>query len=493
MHQVRYFFLISILFISLYSCQSSRQENGLVEGSELQGPQVKRDLPEIKEDGKLKAITTYGMTSYFLYKGMPMGFEYELLKTLATHLNLELEIVIAEDIDKVFDMLNSGKGDIIAHGLTITESRNKLVDFTEHHYATHQVLVQRKPENWRNMKVHNIKQTLVNDVIELIGDTVSVRKNSSYYYRLINLSKELGGNIYIDKLSGNLTTDEIIQMVVDGKIKYTVADYNIAAINRSYHPGLDIETQLSLSQRIAWATRKNSPKLKTAVNEWVDSMKNEVNYYVIYNKYFKAKKNFNRRIRSEFYSAKTGKISPYDQIIKKYSQQIGWDWRLVASLIYQESQFKPNNQSWAGARGLMQMMPATAEELGVTNILDPEDNIRGGTKYLDQMWRQWSDIPDSVQRVKFVLASYNCGYYHVRDAQRLAEKHNADPLVWDGSVAEYLLKLSSKEYYTDPVVKYGYVRGQEPYKYVSEIFERFQHYNKFVAADTLNTKDQDPL
>lgn len=489
---IRYFILISGIFISLLSCQSSVQEHNLIEDSKLNGPIVNRDLSEIKETGTLKAITTYGMTSYFLYKGEPMGFEYELLKTLSTHLGVKLEIVVAENVDKVFDMLNSGKGDIIAHGLTVTENRKKLVDFTQYHYTTHQVLVQKKPDNWRKMKKHNIRSALISSVIDLIGDTVSVRKNSAYYYRLINLSKELGGTIFIDTLNGNLTTDEIIQMVVDGEIKYTVADYNIAAINKSYYPELDIEVQLSLSQRIAWATRKNSQMLNKAINSWVDSMKNEVDYYVIYNKYFKAKKNFNRRIRSEFYSAKTGKISPYDKIIKKYSKQIGWDWRLVASLIYQESQFKPDNKSWAGAKGLMQMMPSTAEELGVLDILDPEDNIRGGTKYLEQMWRKWEDIPDSIQRTKFVLASYNCGYYHVRDAQRLAFKYDSNPFSWDDSVEEYVLKLSSKEFYTDPVVKHGYVRGREPYKYVSEIYDRYNHYNMFVSEHYSIPENHDP-
>jgi membrane-bound lytic murein transglycosylase F len=138
----------------------------------------------------------------------------------------------------------------------------------------------------------------------------------------------------------------------------------------------------------------------------------------------------------------------------------------------------------------MQMMPATAKELGVTDVDDPDDNIKGGTKYLEQMWEQWEDIEDSVQRIKFVLASYNCGYYHVRDAQRLTKKNGGNPYIWDNEVDEFILKLSSKEYYTDPVVKYGYARGSEPYKYVQEIFERYVHYNKFVDADEPGTKKE---
>lgn len=472
---------ISVFTLLLFTfCTSKVVRHSLSHTNRPKKETIERDFDGIKKDGKLKAITTYGMTSYFLYKGETMGFEYELLRSLANHLGLELEIIVVEDVNEVIQLLNSGEGDIIAKGLTITEERKEQLSFTKHHYKTHQVLVQKKPDNWRSMSLQKVKKQLITDVIDLIGDTISIQRNSPYYNRINNLSSEIGGRIFIDTLPSSLTNDEIIEMVADGKIKYTVADYNLAAINKSYYPDLDIETSLSLSQRIAWATRKNSPLLNEAINEWVDSMKNEVDYYVIYNKYFKAKKSFKKRVQSEYYSSITGKISPYDEIIKKYSEQICWDWRLISSIIYQESQFKPNNRSWVGAQGLMQIMPATAKELGIKNPNNPEQSVKGGTKYLEQIWNQWDDIEDSTQRIKFVLASYNCGYYHVRDAQNLALKNGDDSLFWDNAVENYILKLSSKEYYTDPVVKYGYVRGKEPYNYVHEILDHYKHYVKFV-------------
>ncbi|MFO8128832.1 MAG: transporter substrate-binding domain-containing protein [Bacteroidales bacterium] len=443
---------------------------------------IHRDFGEIKEDGVLRAITIYSATSYFLYRGRPMGFEYELLERLANHLDLRLEIVMADDINDLFDMLNRGEGDLIAYGLTVTAPRRKLVNFTRHHFVTHQVLVQRKPENWRKMKLHEIQKELVTNALDLIDDTVHVRKNSSYFHRLKNLSQEMGGAIHIKTISGNYATGEIIQMVVNGKVKYTIADYSIAAINQTYYPILDISTPVSFSQRIAWAVRKNSPDLLAVVNEWIKGMKKETDYYVIYNKYFRNKKLFKRRIRSEFYSLNTGKISLYDTHIKRHAGMIGWDWRLISSLIYQESRFEEDAESWAGGKGLMQLMPATARELGVNNRTDPAENIEGGIKYLGRLWDRWDDIADSVQRIKFVLASYNCGYHHVRDAQRLAEKYGKAPLVWDENVEEYILKLSFRRYFQDEVVEYGYVRGSEPYEYVREIFERYDHYRKFIPA-----------
>ncbi len=128
----------------------------------------------------------------------------------------------------------------------------------------------------------------------------------------------------------------------------------------------------------------------------------------------------------------------------------------------------------------MQLLPSTAKELGVKDITNPEDNIRAGTRYLKNMWNRWENIPDSIQRVKFTLASYNCGYSHVVDAQKLAKKYKAESDTWDEEVEQYVLNLSYPEYYNDKVVKYGYVRGIEPVTYVKQIFERYEHYRELI-------------
>ncbi|WP_224485557.1 transporter substrate-binding domain-containing protein [Robertkochia aurantiaca] len=441
---------------------------------------VERDLAEIRKDGVLHAITIYNSTSYFLYKGMPMGFEYELLSRLANDLDLELQITVAEDIDDLFDMLNNGEGDIIAYGLTITEPRKELVSFTDYHYVTHQALVQRMPSNWRSLPGYKIEKQLISNTLELINDTVWVRQNSSYADRLKNLQDELGADIEIAYLEGNKTTDEIISMVVDGEIERTVSDYNIAAINKTYYPILDIDTRISFAQRIAWAVRKNSPELLTAINEWISKEKKSDDYYVIYNKYFKNKKSYKRRIRSDFYSKNGNRISQYDPVIKEYADDIGWDWRFLCSQVYQESRFNPKAESWAGAGGLIQLMPETAKALGVSNPFNPKENLKGGVKYLDRIRGRFEKVEDSIQKIKFTLAAFNCGPGHVFDAMRLAEKNGKDPHIWDDHVEEYILKLSDKKYYTDEVVRYGFVRGAEPYEYVKDIFLRYDHYKKFI-------------
>ncbi len=483
---------IGFVFIVLsftFSCSENKNISSKV-SADITPTEYTKDFSEIKKDGKLTVITIYNSTSYFLYRGKPMGFEYELVKKLADHLELELDIKVAKDIDHLFDMLNAGVGDLIAFGLSVTEDRKKLVNFTEYHYLTHQVLVQRRPENWRKLPMYKIKKQTLNDPIEMIGKTVHVRKNSSYFERLENLEDEIGGQIDIQLVSGDKTTEDIIKMVVDGEIDYTISDYNIAAINQTYNPILDIDTEISFSQRIAWAVRKNSPELLAEINSWLKNIKKKDFYYVVYNKYFKNKKSYRRRIKSEFYSKNQGKISQYDAIVKNNVERLGWDWRLLSSQIFQESRFQPNENSWAGAGGLMQIMPATAKDLGVNDITNPSENIRGGTKYLAQLRENFSNVEDSIQRIKFTLAAYNCGLGHVRDAQRLTKAFGEDPNVWDDNVEDYLLKLSSREFFNRPEVKYGFVRGREPYLYVKEIFLRYEHYKKLIPFETPETESQ---
>jgi membrane-bound lytic murein transglycosylase F len=269
-------------------------------------------------------------------------------------------------------------------------------------------------------------------------------------------------------------------MVAEGEIKYTVADDNLASIYASYYPILDIDVPISFSQKLAWAVRKNTPQLEAELNDWLRAFKKETVYYIIYNKYFKNERGFRNRERSDYMSLNKNQISKYDDLIKTYAKEINWDWRLLAALIYQESRFNPKADSWAGANGLMQLMPVTAKRLGVENRIDPDENIEGGTKFLQILWDRFEEVEDSTQRIKFVMAAYNCGYSHVVDAQNLAKEENVNPYVWDENVEEVILKLSYRKYYTNPVVKYGYVRGSETYNYVKDIFESYEHYKQFI-------------
>jgi len=489
--------LILLLILGLTSCQwepatkdntpKNRPQIKILEEFNAVNPivenSVDRDLDDIIKEGKLKALIIYSSTSYFLYRGQAMGFEYELLNRLANHLNLELELIVSTDLDTEFEVLNRGDVDLIAHGMTITNQRKWEVDFTEYLYLTKQVLVQKKPDNYRQISWSALQRQLIHDPIELINDTVSIRRNSAYYERMMSLSNEIGGTIYIDTLNSNLSTDEIIGMVARGEIKYTIADENLAKINASYYPILKFDVPVSFSQRIAWVTRKKSPKFRATINKWILSVRNGKTYNVLYNKYFKNKRTFRNRFRSEFYSLNKNQISEYDELIQKYAYKIGWDWRLLAAQIYQESGFDPGANSWAGAEGLMQVMPETAEALNIQDVTDPEQSVRGGTNYLSTLYEKFSDIPDSLNRIKFSLASYNCGYGHVRDAQKLADEEGLDRLVWEDNVEKMMLALSLPHNFNKPIITSGYVRGSEPVKYIEEIFNHYENYKQFISLE----------
>ncbi|MDC6353120.1 MULTISPECIES: transglycosylase SLT domain-containing protein [unclassified Robiginitalea] len=465
------------LLLLLCNCSSRPGEPGSRAGDP---PKPARTVDAIRESGKLRALIAYSATSYFLYRGQPMGYEYELTRRLAADLGVELDLRIARNLDEMLEILQRGEVDLVAHGLAITRERKKKVAFADYLYLTRQVLVQRKPAGWRRLTRDQIRDRLVLDPVELIGDTVSLRKNSSYLERVNNLSQEIGGIIHVDTLDGNLATDEIIQMVVDKKIKYTFADQNLARINASHHPILDVSVPVSFSQRIAWAVSRDSPGLLKAINQWLEREKKETDYYVIFNKYFKNRRNFSRRVNSPFYSLNEGKISPYDTLIKREAREMGWDWRLLASVVYQESRFNATAQSWTGASGLMQLMPATAEELGVADRTNPRENLEAGARYLEALYQRFPTVTDSLQRIKFTLASYNCGYQHVEDARKLADVRGYDKDCWDENVDRMLLALSTPDNYLNEVVDYGYVRGEEPYRYVKQVFERFEHYRSVL-------------
>jgi membrane-bound lytic murein transglycosylase F len=185
-------------------------------------------------------------------------------------------------------------------------------------------------------------------------------------------------------------------------------------------------------------------------------------------------------VKSDYYAPSTGKISQWDDLIQTYSSGISWDWRLLASLIYQESRFDPNVRSWAGAYGLMQVMPVTGRSLGIDITASPSNNIKAGTIYLAQLHSIFDPrIKDENERIKFILASYNAGPGHILDAMRLADKHGMDPQVWD-DVAVWLKKKSDPRYFNDSVVKNGYFTGIESVNFVTDILERFERYKNFI-------------
>ena len=468
-----------ILLAGLILLQACKSDSSKVE--------VGNPLPEYKvfEDRKLVALFDNSTFSYYIYRGRPMGFEFEILSAFTKDMDLDLEVRIESHIETVFSDLENLKGEIIAYNLTVTKERKGLIDFSNSYLRTRQVLVQRKPEKWRTMRHSTLERNLIRSVLDLEGKEVLVRANSAFVNRLHNLSEEIGAEIIVVEALSDDNVETLVRRVSEGGIDYTICDENMARILVADYPNLDVSTPISFEQKIAFGLNKGSGELRDSLNLWL--ARNEMLLAVLRSKYFASKSRHRRTVSSKYFSDSSGVISAYDGLIREQAERLGWDWRLLASLIYQESRFDPNAESWAGAKGLMQLTSATAERFGLdtnTDSYSVSANLRAGTNFLMYLKRYWQKQGlDSSQVPLFTMASYNAGLGHVLDAQRLCEKYGNDSGVWQGEVEEFLLKKSIRKYYRDPVVKLGYARGTETVHYVQNIISGYHHYLNKLPGD----------
>ena len=419
----------------------------------------------------LRAVTLYSPTSYFIYRGQPMGYDYDLVERLAADKGMVLKLEVAPSLNAAIEMLDSGKVDLIAYDVPVTaEYRDKVIPAGPENVTT-QVLVQPASAD-----------SLITDVTELVGRTVYVEEGSKYQARLENLNEELGGGIDIRPVDRDtLITEDLIGMVDRHELPLTIVDSDIAAMNKGYYPDLDIGLPLSFEQRSAWGVAPDCRWLADSIDAWAAETRPRQEQALLLKRYFEQSK-------SEYDPAADfagGRISPYDDLFRKYAKEIGWDWRLLAAQSHTESRFRPKAKSWAGARGLMQIMPATARDYGVSarQLDDPETSIRTAVRYLGDL-DKWlaSRIPDPTERQKFIFAAYNAGVAHVYDAIALAGKYKMSPTKWTGNVEIAILMKMNPRYYRDPVVKYGYSRGRETFDYVRRIYAFYDKAKAKVPA-----------
>ena len=229
----------------------------------------------------------------------------------------------------------------------------------------------------------------------------------------------------------------------------------------------------------AWYVYTDNTELATALDDWYDdsclALAEEAE------RYGRLPQPRSYSFEAPLLNERKGMISRYDHLFQRYASTVGVDWRLLAALSYQESRFDPMAQSWAGAKGLMQLMPRTAKAMGVPEGMEqnPEESVKGAVKYIGLTAGSFRSIPEP-ERIKFILAAYNSGTGHIIDAMALAEKYGANKFVWDENVEKYILLKSNEEYYTDPVCKHGYFRGIETYNFVRDIMQRYYRYTEVI-------------
>ena len=410
-----------------------------------------RELDKILDAGKITVITHNNSHCYYLYRDQAMGFEYELAKLFADYLGVALEVNIAEKWDSMISALKDGTGSFIAANMAITPKRQKEAAFSDGYMSTQKYVIVRR------------NNTDIKRAADLAGKTVHVRRGTSYHERLKALRRD-GIDIKI-KLYDNIPTAELIQQVAEGTIEVTIADRNIALLNRRYYPQIALALAISSKKDLGWAVKPGETRLLNKINLFFNKIKGNGKLTEIYNKYYTDIDNFDYvDLRSYHIRLKT-RLPQYSQLIKDVANRYGFDWRLIAAQIYQESHFNPAAISYAGAYGLMQLSRSTAESLGVDDMFDPEQNINAGVQHLRDLYDYFNE-DDGWDRLLISLAAYNIGQGHILGARNLARQMNFDPDKWS-SMEKTLPLLRYQKYYKN--AKYGYCRGIEPIKYVKQI------------------------
>jgi membrane-bound lytic murein transglycosylase F len=348
------------------------------------------------------------------------------------------------------------------------------IEFSEPVFKSRQVLVQRKPDNWRKMKdMKDVESLMVKNLDQFKGKTIVLPAGKETQFYLFDLQHATGNQLSIISQPES-NSAKMIEAVAAKEADYTIAYAHTANALSMIYRDLDVKTPVSPEIGISWVVRKGASNLLYEMNNWIAENRNHGEFDYLYAKYYKnprwARLALGQKVSND-------RISDYDEILKQASSSIGWDWRLLAAIVYNESKFKPDAVSHRGAFGLMQLMPETAKRFGASMHSTPAEQIAAGVrliKYLDG--RLKSRVPDPEERKKFIIAAYNIGLAHIYDAYNLAEKHNKNPEIWADNVEFCLLSKSDPQFYNDPVVKYGRVSGKETQRFVSNVMEKYDHY-----------------
>lgn len=420
------------------------------------------DLNEILSSDTLRVATMYGSTSYFLFRDELMGFDYEMAQNFANYLKMNLKMSIVKSETEMIQMLQDGKVDVITYNFIETKELKSHFNFVLPQTESYQVLIQKNSSK------------AISTVTQLAGKTVYVTANSIFQKRLESLNEEIGGTINIVVAADSLTNDDLIEMVAEKKIDYTIAYRKVGLLHKNYYKNIDCRIAIGFNQRNGWLVRKGSTLLQKTINEWIELPETNKLQSKLFDKYWE---------KSPYFAIKKvkipkGAISPYDHLFKKYAPLIGWDWRLLAALAFHESRFDSSEVSWAGACGIMQLMPRTAANFGLDRqtILNPEKNIEAGVQYIKSLNLSFRKVENKDERIKFILAGYNSGPAHIIDAMALSKKYGKDPHVWFNQVEHFLLKKNDPEFYNDPVVKYGRFGGKQTVRYVQNTLDTYEKY-----------------
>lgn len=438
----------------------------------------------------LRVVTLSGATTFFTYRDEPMGYQYELVRLFTSQHRLPMRLFVAPSMEAAQRFVLDGKADLCITPHAVTHSARQVIRFTGPEVRSGLVLVQRKPQAGDST-------VLLRQVTDLLRQRVSVLAGSRAEDRLHRLEEQLGGKIAIEALpTDTINSEDLIASVATRERAYAVTDEELARLSKTYYPDLDLSLEVGFQQRLRWFTAPQATGLADALDAWAEELEVDKSFRQIYKRYFELNKAdlpdsptpSTPSPKEESPSKHTAHtptphgtlgISPFDKLFQHEAKRLGWPWQLLASIAWQESNFRPEVIGWSGARGLMGIMPRTGRIYGASKeqLLQPSVSVRVSVDCLlatEAIFR--TAVPDLEERMKVTLAAYNAGPAHLLDAIRLAEKYGYSKTHWEGGIETALRLKSEPKYYNDPVCRAGYVRGKGVARYVDEVVARYHGY-----------------
>lgn len=445
---------IPLALCTLFTCCSLAQANKLYN--------YEIDLPTIQKAGILRVITQVKPNCYTIENGELIGFEAEWTQMFADSLGVKLLLIPVTPDEDPLKWLKQGKGDLIAGCVPTPKHAIPGFEFC-HPYGDLQTWV-----------VSKKGIAPVETFTDLTNHTIRLPSNSPLKQLLKEKARENNITLSILPVPPNVNWEKLQQRIVQGL-------YDLTCIETAHNgllEGLQRTIALTEPKSYTWLVRSNQPELKAAIDTFFDEHYREKTYNILLKRYFGAQ-------ASEATLEPLPVISTYDDLLRKHAETEDFKWTLLAAQIYTESRFDARAASPSGAVGLMQIMPKTAKDLGIINVVDPDLNITGGVTYLQQQQKRIQGNVDDFNRLCFALASYNGGYGHLLDARKLAEKIGKNPDVWFGNVAAAYRVLKDHEHASE--LSYGRCDGNAIADYVNNIMLRYLNYELYLRAS------RDPL
>lgn len=412
------------------------------------------ELIRIREKGKLTVLTRNAPTTFYEGSNRRMGFEHDLVMAFARHLQVTPEFVVLDTTAEVYDALRQGKGDMAASGLFRTETGGQEFRYGPVYDEVQELVVCRRGNKPPG------------GIFQLNQIRFQVPGGSAHEVRLNELQQQFPDLTWESR--ANITTEQVLEKVDNNELDCTIADSNIIRINQRYYPELDASFSIGEARKLSWVLPGQSTQLQQELNIWFKSIQENGALEEIRDRYYGLgdAEAFDYVDVRKFHKRMESRLPYFINLFKKAEKRYQLPWQVLAAISYQESHWNPWARSPTGVRGVMMLTSLTAQELRITNRLDPRESILGAAWYLVELMRRLPAEMGEMDRLWLALAAYNVGMGHVLDARELAKRLDRNPNTWV-ELREVLPLLSNPDYYE--TLKYGHARGHEAVNFVNKV------------------------